>query len=226
MSHDTHIEYKVNGRFALFTDPITKLGGEKYSYPIPTHESMVGITNSIYWKPTLDWHIEQIRVINKIQTQTMGIKRIKTHSYEPELSIYCYLINVEYQVAAHFEWNLNRINMAQDRDELKHTAVAERCINKGGRRDIFLGTRECQGYVEPCAFGSGPGYYDNYDEISFGLMFHGFSYPDQIGKNELHKRLWRPKMERGIIKFIRPEECISEFVRKMQPKVFENKTST
>ncbi len=30
-------------------------------------------------------------------------------------------------------------------------------IARGGRRGIFPGTRECQAYVEPCHFGSGPG---------------------------------------------------------------------
>ncbi len=31
-------------------------------------------------------------------------------------------------------------------------------IEKGGRQDIFLGTRECQGYVKPCKFGEGIGF--------------------------------------------------------------------
>ncbi|MCA6072990.1 MAG: CRISPR-associated protein Cas5, partial [Endomicrobium sp.] len=35
------------GKFALFTDPITKLGGEKCSYQIPTYEAIKGITESI-----------------------------------------------------------------------------------------------------------------------------------------------------------------------------------
>ncbi len=51
-------------------------------------------------------------------------------------------------------------------------------IERGGRRDVFLGTRECQGYVEPCKFGE-KGFYDDYGEMSFGLMFHGFDYPDE-----------------------------------------------
>lgn len=29
-----------------------------------------------------------------------------------------------------------------------------------GRRDVFLGTRECQAFVEPCEFGKGDGAYD------------------------------------------------------------------
>ena len=90
-------------------------------------------------------------------------------------------------------------------------------IEKGGRRDIFLGARECQGYVEPCRFGEEKSDYDNYGEIAFDLMFHGFDYPDELGKDELHDRFWRPKMVDGKIDFVRPEACtIRKFVRSMK----------
>lgn len=90
-------------------------------------------------------------------------------------------------------------------------------VGKGGRRDIFLGTRECQGYVEPCTFGDGKGHHDNAGELAFGLMFHGFDYPDAIGKPELHSRFWRPTMKDGIVEFVRPEQCtVSKFVRGME----------
>ena len=113
---------------------------------------------------------------------------------------------------------MQREDMAEDRNDNKHYFVAKRMIERGGRRDIFLGTRECQGYVEPCNFGEGKGFYDNYGELSFDLMFHGFDYPDELGKNELHARFWKPKMVNGIIEFIRPEECkIKKFVKKMFP---------
>ena len=46
------IEFKVWGRHALFTDPLTRIGGEKCSYHVPTYEALKGIAKSIYWKPT------------------------------------------------------------------------------------------------------------------------------------------------------------------------------
>lgn len=88
-------------------------------------------------------------------------------------------------------------------------------IDRGGRRDIALGTRECQGYVEPCRFGEEKGFYDQYGNTSFGLMFHGFNYPDETGKEELSIRFWRPVMENGTIRFMRPEEC--EIVKHVRP---------
>ena len=45
--------YRVKGEYALFTDPVTKGGGEKFTYQIPTYQALKGITEAIYWKPTL-----------------------------------------------------------------------------------------------------------------------------------------------------------------------------
>jgi CRISPR-associated protein Cas5d len=227
---DNIVEFKVTGKYALFTDPLTKIGGEKCSYQIPTYEALKGILGSIYWKPTIVWIIDKVRVMNAIRTQTQSVRPLNYGGVYPSakepgkkqepfnsLAIYTYLSNVQYQVQAHFEWNYHRDDLAKDRNENKHYFIAKRTIERGGRRDIFLGTRECQGYVEPCNFGEGDGFYDNYGELSFDLMFHGFDYPDEIGKNEFYSRFWRSKMINGIITFIRPEECaIRKFVRHMQ----------
>ena len=62
------------------------------------------------------------------------------------------------RLGAHFEWNDNRPELKQDRNENKHHNIAKRMIIRGGRRDVFLGTRECQGYVSPCEFGEGEGF--------------------------------------------------------------------
>lgn len=214
------IQFKVWGRYALFTDPITKIGGERCSYHIPTYEALKGIVKSIYWKPTFIWYIDKVRVMKKIRTQTRGMKPIKM-SGGNDLAIYTYLKDVEYQVLAHFEWNTFQTELENDRNDGKHYQIALRMLERGGRQDIFLGTRDCQGYVEPCKFGEGKGDYDDIDEISYGLMFHGFDYPDETGKNELITRLWKPVLKKGIIEFIRPEQCeIRKFVRPMIPKKF------
>ena len=94
-------------------------------------------------------------------------------------------------------------------------------VQRGGRQDIFLGTRDCQGYVEACKFGEGEGHYDDAGELSYGVMFHGFDYPDETGVNELWRRFTRPVMKNGHIKFDRPEDCeMREMVREMVPKEF------
>ena len=214
------ISFKVWGRYALFTDPITKIGGEKCSYHIPTYEAIKGVLKSIYWKPTLIWYIDRVRVINPLRTQTKGTKPLVWGGGN-SLAIYTFLRDVEYQVEAHFEWNEHRPELMPDRVDGKHYSIAKRMLEKGGRQDIFLGVRDCQGYVEPCDFGDGKGAYDDTDELGFGLMFHGFDYPDETGKNELHSRFCRPVMKNGVIEFERPEHCeVRRFVRDMQAKEF------
>lgn len=213
----SRIDFKVTGRFALFTDPLTKIGGEKCSYHIPTYEALKGVAKSIYWKPTFVWVIDKVRVMKRIRTQSKSLKPL-VFSGGNSLAIYTYLADVEYQVQAHFEWNVHRDDLAVDRDESKHWHVAKRMLEKGGRQDIFLGTRECQGYVEPCIFGDERGDYDGYGELEYGLMFHGFDYPDETGVKELHSRFWRPVMKNGVVEFIEPEACIvRKFVREMIP---------
>jgi CRISPR-associated protein Cas5d len=219
MKMDNIVGLQVSGKFALFTDPLTRIGGEKCTYQIPTYEALKGIISSVYWKPTIIWVIDKLRVMRVIRTQTRSARPIDYNSDKNTLAIYTYLYDVDYQVQAHFEWNENRPDLTGDRNENKHYFVAKRMIERGGRRDIFLGTRECQGYVEPCTFGQGVGAYDEYPgEIAFGLMFHGFDYPDEAGEEALFARFWYPKMDQGIVKFLRPDECeIRKRLKAMQP---------
>ncbi|MFA5618127.1 MAG: type I-C CRISPR-associated protein Cas5c [Syntrophorhabdaceae bacterium] len=230
------IEFRLWGRYALFTDPLTKLGGEKCSYHLPTYEALKGVCKSIYWKPTFIWVVDAVRVMRRIRTQTKGMKPLNYGGVYPsekkpgkkqesfgDLAIYTFLADVEYQVRAHFEWNDHHEALEKDRIDGKHYAIARRMLERGGRQDIFLGTRDCQGYVEPCVFGEGKGDYDERDEIGYSLMFHGFGYPDETGGDKLRARFWHPTLRRGVLTFDHPEDCRPELckdIREMQAKDF------
>ena len=215
------IEFKLWGRFALFTDPLTKIGGEKCSYHLPTYEALKGVCKSIYWKPTIIWVIDAVRVMKRIRTQTKGTKPLEYSSGDNTLAIYTFLSDVEYQVRAHFKWNDCHKALEKDQIDGKHFAIAKRMLVRGGRQDIFLGTRDCQGYVEPCVFGEGEGAYDKDNEIGYGLTFHGFDYPDETGVDELYARFWYPTLRKGVLTFDRPEDCKHrKFVREMDAKSF------
>lgn len=224
--HPNVVEFLVTGNYALFSDPLMRVGGEKCSYQVPTYEALKGIVSSVYWKPTLIWYIDAVRVLNPIQTEVKGIRLLKYHGRgESDLSYYTYLRKCAYQVRAHFEWNGNRPELAADRNENKHHNIARRMIEKGGRRDIFLGTRECQGYVAPCVFGEGPGAYDALPELSFGLQYHGLTYPDEAyspeTKGHMTANFWYPVLRRGVLTFPRPEECpLHKPLREMEMKPF------
>lgn len=222
--HPNIVEFEVYGDYALFSDPIMRVGGEKCTYQVPTYEALKGILSSVYWKPTIVWIIDKVRVMNPIQTEVKGIRPIK-YTGGNDLSFYTYLKNCRYQVMAHFEWNENRPELIGDRNENKHHCIAKRMIEKGGRRDIFLGTRECQGYVVPCKFGEGEGHYDNIQELAFGLMYHGITYADEAfseeTKNCMTARFWYPKMQNGVINFLLPEKCpLYKKLRPMEMKIF------
>ena len=225
------IEFRVWGRYAMFTDPLTRVGGEKCSYHLPTYEALKGIAKSIYWKPTFIWHIDQVRVMKRIRTQTKGMKPLKYTTGGNELSIYTYLTgdpdpvtkepSVQYQVRAHFEWNDHRPELKKDCNGGKHFEIAKRSLERGGRQDIFLGTRDCQGYVEPCVFGEGSGSYDGAGDVQYGFMFHSFDYPDETGENKLASNFWDPKLVDGIIDFNRSDaRRVKKEIRAMTAKRF------
>lgn len=219
------IEFEVFGDYALFTDPVTKMGGEKLSYQVPTYQALKGIVEAIYWKPTILWIVDQVRVMNAIKMESKGVRPIE-YGGGNTLANYTYLKSVRYQVRAHFVFNLHRPDLAFDRNEHKHHNIAKRCLKAGGRRDVFLGTRECPGYIIPTEFGSGNGFYDNYNGvIDLGTMVHGINYPDETGGDRLETRLWKVRLENGYIDFIRPDQCeilrpLSEF----SPKNFTKDT--
>lgn len=222
MRHRNSVSFGVWGREALFSDPIMRVGGEKCSYPVPTYQALKGIAESIYWKPTFIWVIDSVRVMSPIKMHSKGMRPIKYQSDKNELAAYTYLTDVAYQVRAHFIWNEFREDLAYDRDENKHFSIARRMVERGGRRDVFLGTRECQGYVEPCVFGVGEGAFDSLDEMPLGVMFHGFTYADEGGDGVMKARFWRPTMRRGVIDFCRPKDCpIVRTVKHQEPKAFK-----
>ena len=224
MRFDNEVEFLVYGSNALFSDPVTRVGGEKFSLQIPSYEAIKGVLHSIYWKPTIIWIVDAVRVMNKIQTETKGIRPIKYSTDGNDLSYYTYLKDCSYQVRAHFVWNMNRPELEGDRVENKHYFIAKRMIERGGRRDIFLGTRECQAYVEPCVFGSGEGAYDDVPELDYGIMYHGVTYADEAYSDEtagkMTVRLWHAVMRNGVIEYAPAEKCIHRPVRDMSIKAF------
>ncbi|MCI8389006.1 MAG: type I-C CRISPR-associated protein Cas5 [Clostridiales bacterium] len=231
------VEFCCYADYGLFTDPVYKLGGEKCTMQIPPYEAVKGILMSCYWKPTITWVIDAIRVMNPIQTEVKGIRPIMYNKIIKkgkikinDLSYYTYLKDCAYQVRAHFVFNENRPELAADRNENKHHNIAKRSIEKGGRRDIFFGARECQGYVESCVFGEGEGHYDSIARLDFGTMYHGITYADEAYSNETRGKLtvrYAPvTMKHGIIAYLKPEECsITRTVRNMDIKPFGVKES-
>ena len=47
MKYRNTVEFQVSGDYALFSDPVTRVGGEKCSYHIPTYEALKGILQCV-----------------------------------------------------------------------------------------------------------------------------------------------------------------------------------
>lgn len=203
---------RIFGDYALFTDPMTKGGGEKFSYQVPTYQAIKGIVEAAYWKPTLYYVVDSVKIINPIKTETKGMLYPMKNG-KKDLNYHTYLKDVEYLVKYHFKWNDNRMNLDYDRNEKKHEQILLRSISRGGRRDIFLGTRECIGHIERIRkkdFEYAKSYYDG-ESLSLGIMFHSFTYPDEAYDEDtegaLTSNFYPITMSNGRIDFVEPKEC-------------------
>jgi len=223
---------KVFGAYALFTDPMTKGGGEKFTYQVPTYQALKGIVEACYWKPTLYYVIDAVKVVKPIKTETKGILSPMKDGGK-DLNYYTYLKDVEYLIKYHFQWNENRKDLEYDRNEKKHEQILLRSMEKGGRRDVFLGTRECVGYIERIKekdFQETKSYYEG-ERISFGIMFHSFVYPDEAydadTEGVLTANFCPIVMNDGIINFIEPKDCkIKHKLGDYKIKRFDNSNFT
>ena len=117
------IEFCVSGRYALFSEPALRMGGEKATLPVPTYQALKGITESIYWRPSLIWFISSVRILHAIQTESKSIRPISYDGQPNTLSIYTYLKDPVYQVRAYFTPNPYRAEpdlIADGQNENKH----------------------------------------------------------------------------------------------------------
>ena len=218
--YDNILEFQVYGESALFCNPITMVSEEQTSYQVPTYSALQGIMESCYWKPTIYWQPLEVRVMNRIRLEPRSKLMPKYVNSERDLAYHTYLRDVCYQVRVAMQWS-NNLAYEKDRNPKKHMESARRWLERGGKKNIFLGKAECFGFIEPCTFGEGKGYYDNTD-MSFGLMLHGQTYPNlaktEEEKNKHITRLFFCEMEKGIIKFPAPEECpVKRVIREEEP---------
>ncbi len=210
MRYPNTIELELCGRYALFTDPLTKSGGEKCSYPVPTYEALRGILCSVYSSPDITWVIDCVRIMTPIRTESMTVTTRRYFRTGRDISVYTYLRDVKWRVRAHFVPRDGREFTAAD--EHKHYRIALRSLSRGGRRQAYLGTRDCPCDVSAHTFTEGLGHYDNTD-MDFGLMFRSFSYGED--GLPITASYFRCRMEDGVINFPPEQDCPH---RRLEPR--------
>jgi len=87
------LTFRVWGDYALFSDPVTRTGGEKTTLIVPTYQALKGICESIFWKPTITWYVDRVKILKPIVTESKGIRPIK-YGGGNDLSYYTYSILV------------------------------------------------------------------------------------------------------------------------------------
>lgn len=199
---------KIYGEYALFTAPESKGGGEKITYMVPTRQALHGIVDACYFKPTFVNIVDEVKVMKKARTHTVGIRALYKNG-KPGLNYFTVLEKPLYLVKFHFEWDKSRDDLAKDRNMKKHEAIMERSLKIGGRRDVFLGTREFVGYIEEMSedeYEKAKGDYYNEPKLQFGYMFQEFIYPGR--RNEpLVSCYSNIIMDKGVIRFGNPCDC-------------------
>ena len=73
------------------------------------------------------------------------------------------------------------------------------CLFRGAGMPGIRGT-SYRGGTDSC--------YSDLEQMDFGLMFHSFVYPDQNGTNQLEALFGIVKLERGVIRYCKQEDCV------------------
>ena len=91
------VSFRIMGKYALFTGSVSKTGGEKSALLIPTYQSLIDVIESMYWKLSLVYYIDEVCVVKPTRTETKGIRPIK-YGGGNNLAYDTYLYDVEYIV--------------------------------------------------------------------------------------------------------------------------------
>lgn len=182
--------FTVRAERALFTRHDLRV--ERFTYPVPTFGALAGVLRSIYAKPAFYWVPTRVLILNPIQYQNIQVNEVKDTiiTLQPFVAperrvqkMQTYLYDVHYVVEAHFEWSGKQ---PEDENLGKHLHIFARSLEAGGRRDVFLGLRECTAIAEPL-----DAKFDAIVEkqreawkrigqtgltMALGLMFHGWEW--------------------------------------------------
>ena len=145
--------FTVRAERALFTRQDLRI--ERFTYPVPTFGALAGVLRSIYAKPAFYWVPSKVLILQPISYQNIQVNEVKDAviTQRPFIApdrrvqkMQTYLNNVHYVVEAHFEWSGKN---PEDENLGKHLDIFRRSLEVGGRRDVFLGLRECTAVAEP-----------------------------------------------------------------------------
>lgn len=219
---------EISGDKALFTNPVFKM--ERVTYSVITPSSARNILQAIYWHPGIDWHIDKIKVCNKIKYQKFTINEMKNKaiSISPKQHVInnnvsqrssLVLKDVKYIVLAHFTVDVSKINFTEtglkeigltsdSTDEERRIGLEKKVFAQVGNR-LKKGERFHQPYLGQRQFFARIKRVDDFDSVPtvyeneimpLGMMFYDFEYDNNMN------RIWyNPIMENGIVNVVDSE---------------------
>jgi CRISPR-associated protein cas5, dvulg subtype len=154
------IKIIVEGDYACFTDPASKV--ERVSYKVPTPGAVEGILKCVYWKPAIRYVVDELVVFNPITYVNVRRNELKEKvSYQAvkqqmngrgDPIMYAseqrtqrsamVLRNVKYGISAHFELTGLKSDHADEGEEKHYNILLRRLRNGQCFRQPVLGNRE------------------------------------------------------------------------------------
>ena len=203
------ISVEIQGNYALFSRP--ELRVERVSYDVITPSAARGLLEATFWKPAIQYIIDEIAVCAPIQFENIRRNEVdfKANSREPksaaegrQLRASMVLKNVHYVITSHFKMT----DKAGERDnEGKFTDCIRRRLEKGQHFHApYLGVREFPAKLRLLEAGETPP--KPIDETrSLGLMLYDIEYIKELDKegDELVKEFkptyFMAEMKKGVI---------------------------
>jgi CRISPR-associated protein Cas5d len=222
------IVFSLRAERALFTRPDLRI--ERFTYPVPTFGALAGVLRSIYAKPPFYWVPSKVLILKPISYQNIQVNEVKdtiitqrpfTAPDRRVQKMQTYLYDVHYVVEARFEWSGKN---PEDENLGKHLDIFRRSLEAGGRRDVFLGLRECTAVAEPIdakfhALKGEDRFSAVVDEqretwgkmgqtgltMDVGIMFHGWEW-GSAGDGTDTPMFFHAMVQNGVLEYPHPDD--------------------
>lgn len=206
------IKVKVWGDYACFTRPEMKV--ERVSYDVITPSAARGILDAIYWKPSIRWVIDGIRVLNEINFDNVRRNEVEKKVVTPSKAAMegqvvpalhlatqenhqqratLLLRDVAYVIEAHFEMTGKA---GSDDTKEKHYNIALRRLRRGQcYHRPYLGCREFPAFFSLIETDQVPdSFYSDHGKMDLGWMLNDIDFD-----NNRTAQFFRTEMIDGYI---------------------------
>jgi CRISPR-associated protein Cas5d len=208
------IAVRVRGSYALFTRPEMKV--ERVSYDVITPSAARGIIEAVYWKPAIQWVIDRIHVLSKIEftnirrneisekTSTDNVLQVMKGANKPlyisavdnrQQRASMVLKDVDYVIEAHFD-KVEKHWGERDSEEGHYNIILRRLRKGQYFHAPCLGTREFPAKVELIEGQHNIPQSSLTGERDFGWMLYDLDFSDP---RDIRPIFFRCQIQDGVI---------------------------